>query len=159
MQKAMSIDISPRVFIKNMKAEDRPNVADNAIDIRTCIVIKNCGKTEAKNVRLPYTIKYKEKEIEGVKGPFQYLFPEQESSYYTKFFSIPLSPEQNPLLKKAAESGKKLNLSDFKEMFRPFRLDIKVEYEDLDGNTFSTPYSYQFSAQHKIWVYTGMGIK
>ncbi len=157
MSKAVSIDTSPKVFIKNIESKVKPNYETNSIEITTYIKLKNCGKTEAKNVRLPYSIKYGDKKLESIKGPFEYLFPDQISSYSTKFFSIPLDKKNMGIVKQAIESNKPINVP--KEYALPVYLDIKIIYNDLEGNEIETPYSLTYLFYKNMWAPKDMNIQ
>ncbi|MHC4740140.1 MAG: hypothetical protein ACYS9Y_14620 [Planctomycetota bacterium] len=76
MEKTISVDVSPMVFIDNVKTEFEMNDNKKCLDVKTLFVIKNSGKTEARNIQFSYILTYKNgKEIRNSAIPFQYLFP------------------------------------------------------------------------------------
>ena len=79
-EKAVSLDTSPKVFIKTIKPQAKLDT--NAIEIISSIIFTNCGKTEAKDIKWSYVINSEgQKKIERSTGPYQYLFPSQTISY------------------------------------------------------------------------------
>jgi hypothetical protein len=157
-QKAVALDIAPKVFIRNIHSTRKLAPEDKAVKIQTTFKLDNCGKTEAKNVTLRYTLSRLDKVFSGTKGPIEYVFPGQRPSYTTALFGVPLRDEQWESVAQALAAGERPVVSLPKAM-PVVQLDVKLEYEDLEGNRIVTPYSFEYHWERNFWSGTAMGIK
>ena len=151
MQKAVSIDTAPKVFIEAIEATARPNYDGNEIIIHSAIQLKNCGGTEAKNIKWSYVITFEGKEkTKENGGPYQYLYPDQVASMPIKKFKFSISNEAMKTVKQAVELKKPVIVPE--NYIKPVLLDIEIMFDDLDGNTTKTPYSYKYLFSMNKWV-------
>ncbi len=156
--KAVSVDTSPKVFIKTIKGKMKPRFDANSIEINSSIIFTNCGKTETRNVRWSYVIDSEGAEkIEEAKGPYQYLFPSQTISYTIETFKFLMSQEQMEVVKKAVELDKSISIKN--DLFRPVFLEINLEYEDLDGAEKKYPYSFKYIFSKNMWEPVEMNLR
>ncbi|MHC4455697.1 MAG: hypothetical protein ACYS0I_01195 [Planctomycetota bacterium] len=156
MQKAVLIDTSPKVFFTGVKSIRSISEPNNIIKYGIELVVQNCGKTEALNIKFPFVVNSREKKIsEGTKGPFQYIFPGQTIRYGIYFVDTEFKLETGDIsqLKKAIKADKPFHLG--KES-PSLRIDIEIAYEDIEGKKISTPYSFRYSWRRNMWFFSEM---
>jgi len=159
-EKSVLIDIAPKVFFEGIKGIRQIDEQSDIFKIGVELAVKNCGKTEAINVKFPFVVSSGEKKIsEGTKGPFQYIFPSQVIRYGVSFVNTDLTDTlteaQIELAKKAIKSQKPVH---FGEKSPPIQIDITIEYEDIEGKKISTPYSLKYSWHKNMWFFSEMPI-
>lgn len=98
-EKAISIDISPKVFVKTVNSTVKPNFKAETLEITAHITIKNSGKTEAKDIKLAWVLSHDKHKLEDEIGPIQYLFTDQALTYSTKILSLHVSSENLAVVK------------------------------------------------------------
>lgn len=158
MQKVVLIDTSPKVFFDGIKSIRSVDESNNIIKFGIDLAVKNCGKTEALNIKFPFVVNSREKKIsEGTKGPFQYIFPGQIIHYGIFFVNteLKLNKEEISILKKAIKADKPIH---FGEKSPPLQIDIKIVYKDIEGKKITTPYSLKYSWHKNMWFFSDMPI-
>lgn len=158
-QKAISVDISPMVFIDNVKTVFIMNNKKSCIDVRTSFAIKNSGKTEARNIQFSYVLTYKNgKEVRASAIPAQYLFPGQQCVCNTELITLFVKPEEFIRLKEKLQSKSTIIikeitfLKEVREELEGLELSIELKYEDGDGEKVKWPHFFQYSIPKNSWV-------
>ena len=157
MEKSVLVDTSPKLFIKTIKPELKLKTDVNEFLIENSIVFTNCGKTEAKNIKWTYVLINDDHEKLGaVKGPYQYLFPNQTASYELEAFRISVNKEQMRAAKEQMKTvmetirpEEKLNLRI--AGIKPINLGIKLEYQDMEDKKIEYFYGYEYLFSKGTW--------
>jgi hypothetical protein len=152
LEKTVAVETHPKVFIKTMETEAKPDFKNSRIIIHTKLILSNCGKTEARNIRWSYVVSQGDKiKKEGRFGPFQYLYPDQTATASIENLRFSFSESEMEIVKKAVELNKPIVVSG--DVQKPVLLDIELTYESLDGQLVTIPYKYRYLFPMNAWVF------
>ena len=152
LEKTVIVDTQPKVFIKTVETVAKPDFENSQIVIHTKLVLNNCGKTEARNIRWSYEISQKNQVLKrGTFGPFQHLYPGQTATASIENLRFTFPPEEMQIVKKAVELSKPIRVAG--NLQKPVLLDIKLAYEDADGQLVTVPYKYRYLFPMNAWVF------
>ena len=56
LERTVDVDTQPKVFIKTLETEAKPDFKNSRIIIHTKLILSNCGKTEARSIRWSYVV-------------------------------------------------------------------------------------------------------
>lgn len=152
LERTVSVDTQPKVFIKTVETEAKPDFKNSRIIIHTKLVLTNCGKTEAKSIRWSYVVSQgnQVKKV-GTFGPFQYLYPGQTATASIDNLRFTLPADEMEIVKQAVELNKPIVVSG--TLQKPVLLDIELVYESLDGQLVTVPYKYRYLFPMNAWVF------
>jgi len=152
LERTVAVDTQPKVFIKSVGTEAKPDFENSRIIIHTKLVLSNCGKTEARSIRWSYIVSQGDKvKKEGFFGPFQYLYPGQTATASIENLRFTLPQAEMEIVKKAVELNKPIVVSG--SLQKPVLLDIELVYESLDGQLVTVPYKYRYIFPMNAWVF------
>ncbi|MFC1604229.1 hypothetical protein ACFL5F_04295 [Planctomycetota bacterium] len=152
LEKTVAVDTQPKVFIKTVETEAKPDFKNSRIIIHTKFVLSNCGKTEARNIRWSYVVSQgSQVKKEETFGPFQYLYPGQTATAGIENLRFTLPQDEMEIVKKAVELNKPIVVSG--NLQKPVLLDIELVYENVDGQLVTVPYKYRYLFPMNAWVF------
>jgi hypothetical protein len=152
LERTVEVDTQPKVFIKTMETNAKPDFENSRIIIHTKLVLSNCGKTEATNIRWSYVVSQGgQTKKEGTFGPFQYLYPNQTAIASIENLRFTLPKDEMEIVKKAVDLNKPILVSG--NLQKPVSLDIELVYESLDGKPVKVPYKYRYIFPMNAWVF------
>jgi hypothetical protein len=152
LEKTVAVDTQPKVFIKTLETEAKPDFKNSRIIIHTKLVLSNCGKTEARNIRWSYVVSQgDEVKKEGSFGPFQYLYPDQTATASIENLRFTLPESEMEIVKKAVELNRPIVVSG--DLQKPVLLDVELIYETLDRQVVTVPYKYRYLFAMNAWVF------
>jgi len=153
-EKALQLDLEPKIFIENISSEVKPDYNKNSLEVSAIIKIKNAGKIEGIQFQAPYTLSSGNIKIEGVIGPVPYLFTTQGITYQTKFMSIDISKENMEIVKQSLQVKKPLIVPE--NFVPPVSLDISLNYLDKQNKEYKIPYSWTYLFHKNEWIFSEM---
>ena len=152
LERTVAVDTQPKVFIKTLETEAKPDFKNRRIIIHTKLVLSNCGKTEARSIRWSYVVSQgNQVKKEATFGPFQYLYPGQTATVSIENLRFTLPQAEMEIVKKAVELNKPIVVSG--NLQKPVLLDIELVYESLDGQLVTVPYKYRYLFPMNAWVF------
>ena len=152
LERTVVVDTQPKVFFKTLETKAKPDFENSRIIIHTKLVLSNCGKTEAINIRWSYVVSQGDQvKKEGTFGPFQYLFPGQTATASIENLRFTLPQDEMEIVKKAVELDKPIVVSG--NLQKPVLLSIELIYESLDGKIITVPYKYRYLFPINAWVF------
>jgi len=152
LERTVAVDTHPKVFIKTVETEAKPDFKNSRIIIHTKLVLNNCGKTEALNIRWSYVVSEGSQEKKkGTFGPFQYLYPGQTATAGIENLRFTISQDEMEIVKKAVELNRPIKVSG--NLQKPVLLDIELVYENVDGQVVKVPYKYRYLFPMNAWVF------
>lgn len=147
-QRSFQADLSPKVFLENIKFIPNLNDPKKEIEVTAVFIIKNAGKTQANNFIAKYTFSADRLKIEGeIKVP--YLFPNQGVQYPTKIFGLSLNDANFAVAKEAQVEKKVLIMPE--AIAPPIFLNLSLSYIDHEGKEQNIPYKIKYTFHNNIW--------
>lgn len=151
LERTVAVDTQPKVFIKTLVTEAKPDFENSRIIIHTKLVLSNCGKTEARSIHWSYVVSQgNQVKKEGTFGPFQYLYPGQIATASIENLRFTLPKDEMEIVKEAVELKKPIVVSG--NLQKPVLLDIELVYENLDGQLVTVPYKFRYLFPMNAWV-------
>jgi len=150
-EKSLKVEMLPQVFLENIESYPRLDEQKKEISVTAVFIIKNVGKTEAKNFVGKYKLSSGSANIEGKIGPVSYLFPTQGVRYETKVLSVTLNEKNFAVAKDALESKKPLIIP--KDFGQPIYLNLSLNYLDVNGETIELPYRLKYLFHSNAWIH------
>ena len=153
LEKTVAVETQPRVYVKNVVTNAKMDLPNSKIIINTKFVLSNCGKTEARNIRLSYVISQGTQVVKNeTYGPYQYMYPDQNFTASIENLEYHLSEEEMEIAKKAVELDVKFGF--FGKIQNPPLLKIELVYEDAGGQLAPpVSYVYRYVFSMEVWVY------
>jgi hypothetical protein len=160
-EKAVLVDTSPKVFIKEIAASSKflyddtqpKSLEPKSLDTFFIISLYNCGKTEGLNVTLDITVKSPDTTHRPFRyGPVSYIFPGQLCSLPRTRRQFALTPDQIAQIHRTngRRSGYVRPQPDqlwrqSPSLWPPIKLDIILKYQSVDGQQLpETHYEFQY---------------
>jgi hypothetical protein len=151
LEQTVAVDTQPKVFIKTLDTRATPDFKNNRIIIHTNLLLSNCGRTEARNIRMFSRIAQGNKPAkETTFGPIPYLFPDQTVSVSVENLRFTLPEDEMAIVKKAVELNKPIVVAG--KLQSPVRLDIDLSFENAGGQKVMFAYSHQYVFPLNRWA-------
>lgn len=151
-EKLVEFETSPKPYIKDVETKWLLSESGgNTVHSITAIKLANCGRCEAKNIRL-HTILTKgsltdDKTIKLI----EYIYPGQQPLYAMRTLKIECTPEVIAAIKE----GKALKIPKDKQ--EPISLKIELMYDEPTGRPRMFPYDLEYNYALSKWVPAGFG--
>lgn len=150
--KAFQFESSAKPYIKDVDTEWRLSEAkENTVVGTTAIKLANCGRSEARNVRLHIILTRGSLTDEKSRKLVEYIYPGQEPLYGMPTLKIDCTPE----VILAIKEGKPLQIP--KEKQEPINLRIELIYDEPTGGARTVPYELEYNYRLHKWVPAGFG--
>ena len=150
-ERSFITETSPKVFLENITSVPRLNQPKKEIEVTAVFLIKNVGRTEAKNFVAEYTLSSGNMKIGGKIGPVPYIFPSQGVRYETKMLGLGLNDQQLAMAQEAMATQKSFIIPV--STVPPILLDLTISYLDQQGEEQRLPYKCQYTLHNNAWVF------
>jgi len=148
---ALKIDSSPKVFISAIFTYQPLDEPKKRLMIYEKFVIKNTGKTEARNIKIKYKIIMGEQiQVPKELNEAPYIFPTQEIAFDSIPVFIELNDKEIQLSKEQIQNGKPIL---FPRGTKPkLEMEIEISYQGFKDEPQRIPYLCEYQWDSCKWV-------
>lgn len=150
-EKALTLDLSPKVYIDTFKSDVNFNHLTNNFDIISLAVLKNVGRTEATNITISYNVKLGKMTAEEKIETLQFLFPGQTVQLAINVISVPIDQALLSKIQEYRKAKKLIDLSIITQVPK-ILLPINIKYTDVNNIKTEHILTFEFMMREKIWV-------
>jgi len=148
--KTFRVDLSPMVFVDDIKTMAKSNVEKKTLDLETRFYIKNYGKTAAENVRISIEFTSGDSKIVKELESTPYIFPTKTVSFWSNV-SLNLTAEGISKIEAAIAAKKIIKMSPDSIPLTHMKIDIK--YLDHEKNEKSVQGLFRYNGDKDTWDY------
>jgi len=157
-EKLIEFETSPKPYIKNVEMSWKESESiENMLEGFIYITLANCGRSEAVNIKFHRVLTLGLKKKELPLFVCEYLYPGQEPILLMSPIQIRCNPEEITVFKEIKKHGTDIRFQIPKDKQDPITLEMKLMYDDNEGNTHTVPYHFEYNYTINKWVPWGFG--